>query len=112
MYSKEQIINGTREYVEDYFRWYEFDWESGGLPNSCYEKVELEFELGEMEIRGKFLVYGYMQLDKGDYSVPSSTRGKITIECEELECYEMGSDVPIYMDDRCWLEQIKTSINI
>ena len=110
MYSKEQIINGTREYVEDYFRWYEFDWESGGLPNSCYEKVELEFELGEMEIRGKFLVYGYMQLDKGDYSVPSSTRGKITIECEELECYDVGSDIPEYIDNRELLEQVTTTI--
>ena len=112
MYSKEQIINGTREYVEDYFRWYEFDWGSGNLPDSCYEKVELEFELGEMEIRGKFLVYGYIQLDKGDYYIPPSTDGKITIECEELECYNVGSDIPEYIDNRELLEQVTTTIRL
>ena len=110
MYSIEQILISLSSYIEDYFRDYDYNWELGVYSNTCCEQVKAEFEIGEVTVLGTFYVYGTMHLDRGDYFMPPSSYGEVTVECDMLKCFDGETDEPLIVTEREYLDQLKQNI--
>ena len=51
-----------------------------------------------------------MHLDRGDYFMPPSSYGEVTVECDMLKCFDGETDEPLIVTEREYLDQLKQNI--